>query len=172
MKTDKKKKHAERLTHTFPPVFDPASRVLILGTFPSPKSRENGFYYGHPQNRFWSVMSAVLECPVPVTVSEKTAFLLENHIALWDVVKSCDITGADDTSIKNIVANDIGYLLRACDIRAVFTTGKTATALYARYCPASGEMPSVGLPSTSPANCRYFTMNELTARYNIIKQFI
>ena len=101
----------EHVMHTFAPVYDKKSRVLILGTFPSVKSRENRFYYGHPRNRFWKVTAAVCGCEIPETIEEKKAFLLENHIAIWDVIASCDIAGSSDSSITNVVANDIERLL-------------------------------------------------------------
>ena len=116
--------------HTIPPVFDANSRILILGTMPSPRSRAEGFFYGHPQNRFWRVLSAVLEEPLPVSVAEKKAMLLRRGIALWDVLASCEIAGASDSSIRNPVLNDFAPIFSNADIKAVFTTGKTAAKLY------------------------------------------
>ena len=143
----------EIVTHEFEPVFDEHSTVLILGTMPSPKSREQGFYYGHPRNRFWSVLAEVLEEPQPSTIEEKKRMLLSHGIAVWDVLKSCEICGADDGSIRNPVPNDMQRILSQARIRAVFTTGGKAAALYKKYClPATG-IPAAALPSTSPANC-------------------
>lgn len=160
----------EYIEHTIAPVYDRNSRILILGTMPSPKSREYGFYYSHPQNRFWRVVSDLYGEPVSVTNEEKTAFLLRNRIALWDVLKSCRIEGADDSSIKDPVANDISGLLAQTDIRAVFTTGTKAAALYKRLCrETAGE--AISLPSTSPANCRHYTYERLKEAYRIILHY-
>lgn len=141
--------------HPIPPVFDADSTVLVLGSFPSVKSRESGFFYGHAQNRFWRVTAAVFGCPVPVTIPEKRAFLLQNHVALWDVIASCDIDGSSDVSIKNVRPNDLAPLLAASKITHIFTNGATADALYTRWqFPATG-IPAVRLPSTSPANAAW-----------------
>ena len=139
----------EKVFHTLKPVFDEKSRVLILGSIPSPVSRKNGFYYAHPQNRFWRVLSAIFNESVPDSADKKRAFLLDKKIALWDVISSCDINGASDTSIKNALPNDFSLIFRSADIKRVFTTGKTAFNLYLRF---TGETPSL-LPSPSPANC-------------------
>jgi TDG/mug DNA glycosylase family protein len=162
----------ETVEHTLPPVYDGNSRVLILGTMPSPKSREAGFYYSHPQNRFWRVVSDLLSQELPVTNEEKTHFLLQNHIALWDVLKSCTITGADDSSIQNPVPNDIGGLLRKTGISTVFTTGSKAASLYHRFCEKSTGIPSIPLPSTSPANCRYYNYVRLKEAYSVILPYL
>ena len=143
------------LTHTFAPVFDRDSRILILGTFPSVKSRENRFYYGHPQNRFWKVTAALTGAPVPRTVGEKRAMLLAGHIAVWDVIASCEIRGSSDSSIRNVTPNDIAGFLARTGIRAVFANGGKAWELYARYCEESCGMRAVRLPSTSPANAAW-----------------
>ena len=142
----------ESLRHPFPAIYSPDSRILILGSFPSVKSREQMFFYGHPQNRFWRVMAALLGADVPQTVEEKRAFLLANHIALWDVIASCDITGSSDASIRNAVPNDLTPILEAASIRQIFTNGGTAHRLYRKYIyPLTGREDTV-LPSTSPAN--------------------
>lgn len=138
-----------RVLHEFPPLYDEYSRVLILGTMPSPRSRELGFYYMHPQNRFWKMLAAVLSEPFPSTVSERRGLCLKHNIALWDVLASCEINGASDSSIKSAVPNDIPALLKKCPITAVFTTGKKAHGLLRRFFP---EIDNVCLPSTSPAN--------------------
>ena len=141
------------LTHPWGPVYDDNSSILILGSFPSPKSRENGFYYGHPQNVFWKTLSAVLGVDEPGTdPGDRRKFCLKNRIALWDVIAECDIKGADDVSIKNAVPNDIKTLLEKTGITKVFTTGKTATRFYERYCYDQTGIHAVYLPSTSPAN--------------------
>jgi len=141
------------LTHPWPPVFDEGSKILILGTFPSPKSREFGFYYGHPQNIFWQTLVTVLNQPEPTkTVTARREFLLKNHVAMWDVLHACDITGAADSSIKNPVPNDFAPLLAQTNIIAIFTTGKTATDLFQKLCAEEVGIDAIYLPSTSPAN--------------------
>ena len=112
------------ITHPLKPIFDENSAVLILGTMPSPKSRENNFYYGHPQNRFWRVLSAIFGEKLPENNKERTALLLKHRIALWDVLESCEIKGAEDSSIKNPIPNDLSLILESCHIKAIFTTGK------------------------------------------------
>ena len=143
----------QHVVHSIPPVFDARSRVLILGSFPSPKSREMGFYYGHPQNRFWTVLSTILKQPFPQSVEQRKRMALAAGIALWDVVQQCDIEGAADTSIQNVVCNDISMILRAAPIRTIYTTGGRAHQLYTKYCEKDVGRPAVRLPSTSPANC-------------------
>lgn len=141
------------VNHTFPPVYHEESRVLILGTMPSPKSREQGFYYGHPRNRFWKVISQVCKEPCPVSIQEKRQLCLKHHIAVWDVLASCEIQGADDSSIKNPVPNDMDVILKAAPIQSVFTTGTKASDLYRKFCYPQTGMKDIKLPSTSPANC-------------------
>lgn len=141
------------VTHEFDAFFDKDSRVLILGTIPSPKSREQGFYYGHPQNRFWKVLADVLDEEFPQTVEEQKGFLKRNHIALWDVLESCEIKGASDVSIRNARPNDMNRILQAADIRAIFATGAKAAQLYKKLCFPECGVEAVRLPSTSPANC-------------------
>ena len=141
--------------HPFPPIYDARSRVLVLGTFPSVKSREAGFYYAHPQNRFWRVMACIFDETPPGTVEAKRDFLLAHGVAVWDVLASCDIVGSADASIKNAEANDIGSLLRETGIGRVLTNGSTAHSLYIKHVyPHTGVMP-LALPSTSPANASY-----------------
>lgn len=141
------------VTHEFDAFFDKDSRVLILGTIPSPKSREQGFYYGHPQNRFWKVLADVLGEEFPQTLEERKRFLKRNHIALWDVLESCEIKGASDVSIRNAKPNDMNRILQAADIRAIFATGAKAAQLYKKLCFPECGVEAVRLPSTSPANC-------------------
>ena len=159
---------AEQLSHPLPPVFNPDSRVLILGSFPSPQSREIGFYYAHPRNRFWPALAAVWEESIPLTTEERRAFALRHRIALWDVLASCTITGASDSSIRNPVPNDLTALLAAAPIRAIFTTGQTAARLYARCCEPQTGIPAGLLPSPSPANCR-LPMEALVAAYRVLR---
>ena len=157
----------EHIIHSIEPVFDAESRVLILGTMPSPKSREVQFYYGHPQNRFWRVLAAVLGEEVPQSVPEKKAMLLRHQIALWDVLAECEITGASDSSIRNPVANDLSVILDHAPVQAVFTTGATAWKLYTRLQKPHTGIEAVRLPSTSPANCAV-EMEALTEAYKAI----
>ena len=140
------------ISHTFLPVYDENSELLILGSFPSVKSREQGFYYGNPQNRFWKVLAAVCGSEVPQTIEEKKAMLLDNHIAVWDVIDSCDIIGSSDSSIKNVVPADIAGMLPKTKITQIFANGKTAGSLYKKFSEESTGLPPVVLPSTSPAN--------------------
>lgn len=141
--------------HNIPPVYNARSRVLILGSFPSVKSREAQFFYGHPQNRFWRVLAAVLGRPVPGSVAEKRALLLGGGVALWDVIAACEITGSSDSSIRNAVPNDLTPILVAANIRQIFTNGKTADRMYRKYCEKQTGRNAVCLPSTSPANAAW-----------------
>lgn len=138
--------------HNIDPVFDENSEILILGSFPSVKSREIGFFYGHKQNRFWKVTASVYGCEVPQTVEEKKKFLLENHIALWDVIAECEISASSDSSIRNAKANDIRTILDSAKIRAIFVNGRTAEKYYKKYILPEIGINAVCLPSTSPAN--------------------
>lgn len=150
--------------HPLAPVFDSRSRVLVLGTMPSPKSREVGFYYGHPQNRFWRVLAALFDEPVARDNEWRRDQLLRHHIALWDVLAACDIEGASDGCISNARPNDLSRILDASPIEAVFCTGAKAAELYARHCQASTGIPAVKLPSTSPANA-VVGLDELVQAY-------
>lgn len=157
--------------HNFNPVYDDKSKILILGSFPSVKSREMQFFYGHPQNRFWMVISSVCGCECPDTVEAKKRMLLENHIALWDVIAQCDITGSSDSSIKNVQPNDFSEIFKAADIKQVFCNGGTSYKMYEKYCESAVGMKAVRLPSTSPANAA-FSVEKLTAAWQIIKDYI
>lgn len=161
----------EKITHTFTPVCFNDSRVLILGTMPSPKSRENEFYYSHPQNRFWYVLAQLFKEPVPKSNDERIALLKAHKVALWDVIASCEICGAADSTIKNVKVNDIKALLESSDIRAVFTTGKKAYQLYCKYIESNTGIKAFSLPSTSPANAR-MTKQELEKSYSVILKYI
>ncbi len=154
----------EHVTHTFGPVYDQDSKILILGSMPSVKSREQQFYYGHPQNRFWKVLAAVYGEQVPDTIAGKTDFLLRNHVALWDVIASCDIVGSSDSSIRNVRANDMGVILSAADVSTIFLNGGKAYELFMKYCRkyVHEDKPMiVKLPSTSPANAAW-SLDRLT----------
>ncbi|NCC67744.1 MAG: DNA-deoxyinosine glycosylase [Clostridia bacterium] len=154
-------------SHTIAPIFDENSKVLILGSFPSVKSREAQFFYGNPQNRFWRVMAEVLCCETPNTTAGKTTMLIEHGIALWDVIASCDISGSDDASISNVVPNDLSPILKTVHIERIFTNGGRANALYRKYLLPQTGMDAIPLPSTSPANAR-FDLESLVERWKEI----
>ena len=158
----------EHIFHPISPVWDENSKVLILGSFPSVKSRENGFFYGHKQNRFWKVLAAVFDRNVPETIEEKKRLLVQNGVALWDVIASCDITGSADSSIKNAKPNDILPIIMKSKITAVFVNGNTAAKLYEKYLFSETKIKAIVLPSTSPANAR-FTLEMLTEKWSVIK---
>lgn len=143
------------IKHEIDPVYNEDSRVLILGSFPSVKSRESGFFYGHPQNRFWKVLSGILDVPLPVTVEEKKQMLLENHIAVWDVIGSCRITGSSDSSIKDVVPNDFTEILGKSSIERIYSNGATSWNLYKKYLLKETGIEALKLPSTSPANAAW-----------------
>ncbi len=155
--------------HEFPPLFDKDSEVLILGSFPTPRSRHQALYYEPPQNRFFRVLAAVLKEPLPLTVEEKRSMLLRHHIALWDTIESCDICGASDASIRNAVPTDLPWLLRNTRIRKIFTTGATAQTYYEKLHYPCTKIHAIRLPSTSPANCAV-SLETLTERYQAISE--
>ncbi|MBQ9148987.1 MAG: DNA-deoxyinosine glycosylase [Oscillospiraceae bacterium] len=154
--------------HPIDPVFDSRSRVLILGSFPSVRSREAGFFYGHPQNRFWKVLAAVFGREVPATIPEKRALLLDEGVALWDVIASCEIEGSADSSIRNVAVNDLSRILEAAEITEIFVNGKTAQRYYDRYLRPLTGRAAVCLPSTSPANAAW-TLERLVKAWEIVK---
>lgn len=157
------------LIHPISPVFDKNSRILILGSFPSVKSREEGFFYGHPQNRFWRVTAQVFGEKTPMSVDEKKSFLLRNHISLWDVIGSCEIDGSSDASIRNVTVNDLSVILETADIQAVFLNGKKAEQLYKKYLLPVVKRDAVCLPSTSPANAAW-SLEKLVEAWKIIAE--
>lgn len=157
----------EHIVHSFEPVYDKASEILILGTLPSVKSRENNFYYGHKQNRFWKVLATLLKEPVPDTIEEKKAMLIAHRIALWDVIQSCDIKGSSDSSIKNVQPTDIGMILEKTNITRIYANGNKAGQLYKRYqFPVTG-IEAMVLPSTSPANAAW-SLERLCKAWHVI----
>ena len=160
-------KEYTHVTHEFGPVYDKNSKILILGSLPSVKSRQQQFYYGHPQNRFWKVLSAALGESIGGSIDEKKRIMLKNHIALWDVIQSCDIIGSSDSSIKNVKENDISVILDAADIKAIFLNGAKAYELFKKYCgdiEDRNEPPAIlKLPSTSPANAAWKTQQLIEA---------
>ena len=150
------------------PVFDENSRILNLGSLPSVKSREAMFFYGHPRNRFWKVLAAVFDRPVPVTVEGKRALLLEEGVALWDVIASCEITDSSDSSIKNVVPNDLDRVLDTAKIGQIFVNGKTAEKYYRRWLLPVTQREAVCLPSTSPANAAW-SLEQLIEAWCVIR---
>ena len=157
--------------HKIPPVYNKNSQILILGSFPSVKSREGRFFYHHKQNRFWKVLSTIVNDVLPETIDEKKDFLLKNHIAVWDVIASCDIEGSSDSSIKNAVPNDFSDILKAAPIRKIYTNGGTAYKLYHKYCEKVTGIKAMKLPSTSPANASY-SLDRLISELKVIADHI
>ena len=155
------------IKHSIPPVFDKDSRILILGSFPSVKSREVQFFYGHPQNRFWRVIAAVFKEDVPMTIDEKKTFLIKNHIAVWDVIESCDIEGSADSAIKNVVANDLTIILDVASIENIYVNGKTAEKYFNKYIRGKINRSARCLPSTSPANAAW-NLDRLIGAWGVI----
>lgn len=157
--------------HEIEPIYDENSKVLILGTLPSPKSREKMFYYGHPQNRFWRVLSEILGEELPESPEDKAAMLKRHGVALWDTISECDISGAADSSIKNAVPADLSRIFDKADIKMIFTTGATAYKYYCKYQRKNTGIDAVCLPSTSPANARW-TKDMLVKEYSVIKKYL
>lgn len=158
----------QNIVHPISPLYDKNSKILILGSFPSQKSREQMFFYGHPQNRFWKVLAAIFESEAPKTVEEKRKFILTNRLALWDVIASCDIIGSSDSSIKNVVPNDLSKILSVANIKQIFVNGKTAEKYYNKYIAKQIEQEAICLPSTSPANAAW-SFEMLVNAWKIIK---
>ena len=156
------------LIHTIDPVFDEHAKILILGSFPSVKSRESGFFYGHPRNRFWKVTAAVFKDDVPITIEEKKVFLLKHQIAVWDVIRKCKIKGSSDASTEDVEANDLGRILDHADIRMIYANGKTAEKLYLKYMKDIYQRDCIVLPSTSPANAAW-DLERLIEAWKIIR---
>lgn len=159
------------IKHPFEPLYNENSKILILGSFPSVKSREQMFFYGHPQNRFWRVTAKVLDERVPADIEKKRDFLLSNNIALWDVIASCDIEGSADSTIKNVIANDLTPILDSADIRGIFVNGKTAYRYFKKYTEPAIGRGAVCLPSTSPANAAW-SVERLVSEWSVIKTFL
>lgn len=159
---------AAYVIHEIPPVYDEYSEILILGSFPSVKSRESQFFYGHPQNRFWKVLAEIMNADTPVSVEEKREFLLKNHIAVWDVIAGCTIEGSADSSIKNVVPNNLNCILEHANIRQIYCNGGTSYQLFCKYCEPVLKRKAIKLPSTSPANASY-RLEKLIEQWKIIK---
>ena len=162
---------SETLIHPFEPVYAPGSRVLILGSFPSAASRRDGFYYGHPRNRFWQILSRLFSVPVPVSADEKKALILDHRLALWDSIKCCDITLSADSSIRSPVPNDISAVLEKADIRAVFCNGRESLRTYDRYILPDTFVAAKYLPSSSPANAAW-TLDKLIDTWREILTYL
>ncbi len=158
-----------RFEHTFQPIFDENSEILILGSFPSVRSRAEGFYYGHPRNRFWQVLSSIFAEPLPTDIASKQLLLKNHRLALWDVCSSCEIEGSSDSSIREVSPNDLSIILNHAKIKHIFTNGRTADSLYRKYCQKSFSIPVSCLPSTSPANAAQ-TLEKLISAWKIILQ--
>ena len=156
------------LIHPFGPLYNDHSRVLILGSFPSVKSREQNFFYGHPQNRFWRVVAEVLGEPIPGSIEEKKSLILNNGLALWDSIASCEITGSSDSSIRNAQVNDIGIILDNCNIEAIYCNGRKSYELYRRYIEPKTGREAICLPSTSPANAQW-NLDALVKAWSMIR---
>lgn len=161
-------KEMSYLQHPFGPLYSDRSRVLILGSFPSVKSREQNFFYGHPQNRFWKVIAAIFCQPVPESIEEKKQLILINGMALWDSIASCEITGSSDASIRNVRVNDIGLILDNCSIERIYCNGRKSHELYCKYIEPETGRAATCLPSTSPANAQW-TLDRLVEAWTVIK---
>ena len=159
---------SEKVFHPIEPLYDKNSKILILGSFPSQKSREQKFFYGHPQNRFWKVLSLVLSADEPKTTEEKRRFLLSNNIAVWDVIASCEIIGSSDSSIKNVVPNDLKIILDNSNVKRIYVNGKTAEKYYNKYLKDKIGIAVYCLPSTSPANAAW-SVKSLAEAWSVIK---
>ena len=168
MKKGKRRAERVQIVHPFPPVYDARSRILILGSFPSVKSREAMFFYGHPRNRFWRVISAIYGEAFPETVPERRELLLRCGIAAWDVIGSCEIAGSSDASIRFVRANDLRPILASADIRAIYVNGQTAAKYYREYTQPLTGIEAVCLPSTSPANAAW-SLERLIGAWSVIR---
>ena len=161
----------QHLEHEFAPVYHTDSKILILGSFPSVKSREVSFYYGHPQNRFWKVIASVLGQEVPQTIIEKKELLQKHQIAIWDVIQSCDIIGSSDSSIKNVEVTQLSVITSSSKIEQIYVNGKTADKLYRKYSETVTGLKAIALPSTSPANASY-SLERVIQEWQIIKEYV
>ena len=159
----------EQILHPIPPIYNRDSRILILGSFPSVKSREGCFFYHHPQNRFWKVLADVFEQPVPVTIEQKKEFLLFNRIAVWDTIASCTITGSSDSSIKDVIPTDLNPILSEAEISQIYCNGGTSYKYYRKYQEKTTGLPAIALPSTSPANAAW-SLERLKQEWAVIRQ--
>ena len=159
----------QKVIHPIKPLYDNNSKILILGSFPSLKSREQMFFYGHPQNRFWRVLAAVFECDLPQTIEQKRDLILSHNLAIWDVIASCEIEGSADSSIKNVVANDLSVIFDNADIKQIFVNGKTAEKFFNKYIKEKIGRTAICLPSTSPANAAW-SLERLINAWKSVKE--
>ncbi len=157
----------QQLVHPFPPLFDRESRVLILGSFPSVKSREQMFFYGHPQNRFWRVIARLYDAPEPTDIEQKTHLILSHHLSLWDSIRSCTIVGSSDSSVRDVTPNDLSVILDHSRVERIFCNGALSHRMYHRYIEPIIGIPAVKLPSTSPANASY-SLERLVREWRVI----
>ena len=160
--------NCQTLVHPIAPVWNENARILILGSFPSVRSREAGFYYAHPQNRFWPLMARLYGEPVPQTTEERRTFALRHGIALWDSIQSCMITGSSDASIRDAKPNDIAGLVSQTGIERIFCNGQQSWRMFQKYCSESCTMQAIPLPSTSPANAAW-TLDRLAEAWTVIR---
>ena len=158
-----------RIDHPFGPLYSDQSRILILGSFPSVKSREQNFFYGHPQNRFWKVIASVFDEPLPETISDKKDLILRSGLALWDTIANCEISGSSDASIRNARANDIRLILDNCSIDTIYCNGRKSHELYRKYIGPEIGREAICLPSTSPANAQW-TLEKLIGAWSVIRE--
>lgn len=161
----------QRIIHPIPPLFDADSRILILGSFPSVKSREAMFFYGHPQNRFWGLMARLFDEPVPITIEEKRSLALRRHFALWDSIHACTVTGSSDSSIRDVEPNDLSVILSGSRVEAIFCNGALSHRMYTKYIFPTTGIEAVKLPSTSPANAA-FSIERLCKEWSVIKTYL
>ena len=159
----------ERIVHPIEPLFDKNSETLILGSFPSVKSREAMFFYGHPQNRFWKLLPLIFSSEVPETVEQKKALALSNRIALWDVIGSCTVTGSADSSITDVVPNDLSVILDNSRVGRIFCNGALSHKLYQKHIFPQTGIPAFKLPSTSPANAAW-SVERLLEAWRVIAE--
>lgn len=154
--------------HLLEPIYNKKSKILILGSFPSVKSREANFYYHHPQNRFWKILASIYNEPLPQTIDDKKDFLIKHQIALWDVISSCEIVGSSDSTIRNVEINDLNKIIMNSQINHIYTNGNLADKLYHRYFDKIIDLPATKLPSSSPANASY-SLEKLISCWSVIK---
>lgn len=162
---------SERIIHPFEALYNENSKVLILGSFPSVKSREVSFFYGHPRNRFWKVIPALFGEEEPLTIEKKKELILRRNLALWDSIHSCEITGSSDSSVKNVVPNDISKIIGNSKVSKVFCNGALSHKMYMKYIFPDTKIEAVKLPSTSPANAAY-SLDKLIEEWKIIKEYL
>ena len=160
----------QRIVHPIPPLFDAESRILILGSFPSVKSREAMFFYGHPQNRFWPLLARLYGEEAPAAIEDKKSLALRNHIAMWDSIHACTITGSSDSSVRDVVPNDLSVILKNSRVERIFCNGALSHKMYMKYIFPLTGIKAVKLPSTSPANAVY-SMDRLIREWQIIRQY-